>query len=342
MPNINPRIRSLDDLLGVAREVANTAAPEDKPAQTANNGIQMLSPQIIRGFRGHPFRLYEGDRLNDLVESISENGVLVPAIVRKIEPDENGFEYEMLAGHNRQNAASLAHRELPCIVKENLSDHDAWIYVIETNVLQRSFSEMLPSEKAAVLALRYSKMICQGRRNDIIEELKRLENPDEIRENKTCGIDCHKSKSRDVVGAEYNLKGRAVANYLRINELSVALKIRIDDGEFTIAAAVQLSYLAQEEQQMVEAVLSESEYKVNESKAVLLREYTGKLTPERTGQILSGEFSRKPKKSTAAAIKVRPAIYKKYFTASITQKEFDSIVDEALALYFAQKEAAAV
>ena len=342
MPNINPRIRSLDDLLGVAREVANTAATEDKPAQTANNGIQMLSPQIIRGFRGHPFRLYEGDRLNDLVESISENGVLVPAIVRKIEPDENGFEYEMLAGHNRQNAASLAHRELPCIVKENLSDQDAWIYVIETNVLQRSFSEMLPSEKAAVLALRYSKMICQGRRNDIIEELKRLENPDEIRENPTSGTQCHRIKSRDVLGAEYNLKGRAVANYLRINELSVALKIRIDDGEFTIAAAVQLSYLEQEEQQMVEAVLSESEYKVNEGKAVLLREYTGKLTPERAEQILSGEFNRKPKKSTAAAFKVKPAIYKKYFTASITQKEFDSIVDEALALYFAQKEAAAV
>ena len=342
MPKINPRISSLDDLLGVAREVENTAAAEDKPAQPGNNEIQMLSPEIIRGFRGHPFRLYEGERLNDLVESISENGVLVPAIVRKIEPDENGFEYEMLAGHTRQTAAIAAKRLLPCIVKENLSDHDAWIYVIETNVLQRSFSEMLPSEKAAVLALRYSKMICQGRRNDIIEELKKLENPDEIRENKTCGIDCHKSKSRDVVGAEYNLKGRAVANYLRINELSVALKIRIDDGEFTIAAAVQLSYLAQEEQQMVEAVLSESEYKVNEGKAVLLREYTGKLTPERAEQILSGEFSRKPKKSTAAAFKVKPAIYKKYFTASITQKEFDSIVDEALALYFAQKEAAAV
>ena len=342
MPNINPRIRSLDDLLGVAREVENTAATEDRPAQTANNGIQMLSPQIIRGFRGHPFRLYEGDRLNDLVESISENGVLVPAIVRKIEPDENGFEYEMLSGHNRQNAASLAHRELPCIVKENLSDHDAWIYVIETNVLQRSFSEMLPSEKAAVLALRYSKMICQGRRNDIIEELKRLENPDEIRENGTGGSDFHRIKSRDALGAQYNLTGRSVATYLRINELSVALKIRIDDGEFTIAAAVQLSYLEQEEQQMVEAVLSESEYKVNEGKAVLLREYTGKLTPERAEQILSGEFNRKPKKSTAAAFKVKPAIYKKYFTASITQKEFDSIVDKALALYFAQKEAAAV
>ena len=73
---------------------------------------------------------------------------------------------------------------------------------------------------------------------------------------------------------------------------------------------------------MVDDVLSGSEYKVNEGKVVLLREYTGKLTPDRTEQILSGEFNRKPKKS---------------FTASISQKEFDSIVDEALALYFAQK-----
>ena len=342
MPKINPRISSLDDLLGVAREVENTTVAEDKPAQPGNNEIQMLPPEIIRGFRGHPFRPYESDRFNDLVDSVSENGVLIPTIIRKIEPDENGFEYEMLAGHNRQNAAIAAKRPLPCIIKENLSDHDAWIYVIETNVLQRSFSEMLPSEKAAVLALRYSKMICQGRRNDIIEELKRLENPDEIKKNGIGGSDFHRIKSRDVLGAEYNLTGRSVATYLRINELSVALKIRTDDGEFTIAAAVQLSYLGQEEQQMVEAVLSENGYKVNEGKAVLLREYTGKLTPERAEQILSGEFSRKPKKSTASAFKVKPAIYKKYFTASITQKEFDSIVDEALALYFAQKEAVAV
>ncbi|MFR3484866.1 MAG: ParB N-terminal domain-containing protein, partial [Clostridia bacterium] len=107
MPKINPRIRSLDDLLGVARKVENTAATEDKPAQPGNNEIQMLPPEIIRGFRGHPFRLYEGDRFNDLVDSVSENGVLSPTIIRKIEPDENGFEYEMLAGHNRQNAAIL-------------------------------------------------------------------------------------------------------------------------------------------------------------------------------------------------------------------------------------------
>ena len=329
MPKINPRIKSIDDLLGLDAAEESPIEPTPSVSLPTKNTIITLPPQAIRAFRGHPFRLYEGDRLNDLVESISEHGVLNPAIIRKIERDEDGFEYEMLAGHNRQNAAAIANRELPCIVKENLSDEDAWIYVIETNVLQRSFSEMLPSEKAAVLTLRYSRMICQGRRNDIVEELKRLENPDEIRENK--------SKSRDVVGAEYDLKGRAVANYLRINELITPLKRRIDDAEFPIVVAVQLSYLTEQEQQMVDDVLSGSEYKVNEGKVVLLREYTGKLTPERTEQILSGEFNRKPKKSTATAFKVKPAIYKKYFTASISQKEFDSIVDEALALYFAQK-----
>jgi len=338
MPKVNPRIKSLNDLLGVDTEPESTIPAEGEAEQTPN-GVQYLPPKLIRSFHQHPFRLYEGDRLNDLVESIQENGILIPVIVRRIEPDENGFAYEMLAGHNRQHAASIAGLDaIPCIVKENLSDEDAWIYVIETNVLQRSFSEMMPSEKAAVLSLRYSKMICQGRRNDIIEELKRLENPDEIRENPTGGTQCHRPKSRDILGAEYDLKGRAVANYLRINELISPLKERIDDAEFPIVAAVQLSYLTEQEQQMVDDVLSGNEYKVNEGKAVLLREYTGKLTPERTEQILSGEFNRKPKKATAAAFKVKPTIYKKYFTTSISQKEFDSIVDEALALYFAQKE----
>lgn len=338
MPKINPRIKSIDDLLGLDATEESRIESTPSVSLPVKNTIITLPPQAIRAFRGHPFRLYEGDRLNDLVESISEHGVLTPTIIRKIERDEDGFEYEMLAGHNRQNAATIAGLDtIPCIVKENLSDQDAWIYVIETNVLQRSFSEMLPSEKAAVLALRYSKMICQGRRNDIIEELKKLENPDEIKENSTSGTQCHRTKSRDILGAEYDLKGRAVANYLRINELITPLKRRIDDAEFPIVTAVQLSFLTEQEQQMVDDVLSENEYKVNEGKAVLLRKYTGKLTPERTEQILSGEFNRKPKKSTATAFKVKPAIYKKYFTASISQKEFDSIVDEALALYFAQK-----
>ena len=115
MPKINPRIKSIDDLLGLDAAEERPIEPTPSVSLPTKNTIITLPPQAIRAFRGHPFRLYEGDRLNDLVESISEHGVLNPAIIRKIERDEDGFEYEMLAGHNRQNAAAIANRELPCI-----------------------------------------------------------------------------------------------------------------------------------------------------------------------------------------------------------------------------------
>ena len=74
--------------------------------------------------------------------------------------------YEMLAGHNRQNAAKLAGlTEVPAIVKTDLTEQEAYVYVIETNVMQRGFAELLPSEKAAVLAERYEKVSSQGKRN---------------------------------------------------------------------------------------------------------------------------------------------------------------------------------
>lgn len=82
----------------------------------------------------------------------------------------------MLAGHNRMNAAKLAgFTEIPAFVKENLSDEGAYVYVTETNLMQRSFMDLLPSEKAAVLAERYDKVLYQRKREDIINELKDLE-----------------------------------------------------------------------------------------------------------------------------------------------------------------------
>ena len=101
--------------------------------------------------------------------------------------------YEMLAGHNRWNATKIVGlSEIPAIVKEYLSEEEAYVYVIETNLMQRSFTDLLPSEKAAVLAERYEKINCQGKRNDIIEEIARLNGVDA---SDTCGHDVHKSKS---------------------------------------------------------------------------------------------------------------------------------------------------
>lgn len=303
------------------------------------DSVTFLSPHLIRPFRQHPFRLYEGERLDDFVASVAAHGILTPVIVRKIEPDENGIGYEMLAGHNRRNAAMLIGLEyIPCIVKENLSDEEAWIYVIETNVLQRSFADMLPSEKASVLSIQYSKMFSQGKRNDIIEELKKLNNPDYSRESVSRGSDFHKLKNRDKLGEAYELSGRTVANYVRVASLAEPLKYRMDTGELTLKVSVELSYLSQQEQQMIESVLSENEYKLDGKKAALLREYTGRLNQELTEQILSGEKTRKPKNNTLKPFKLKAKIYSKYFKPETKANEIEQIIDEALSLYFSQQE----
>ena len=196
MSKKNLRIQSLDELFGLEEEEKNDIQEDIK--KSTKKDIEYLAPGSIRPFRNHPFHLYEGERLKDLVDSIAENGVLVPVIVRAIEPDENGYRYEMLAGHNRQQGAIKAGVDkIPCIVKDNLTDREAWIYVIETNVIQRSFAELLPSEKAAVLALRYSKVISQGKRNDIIAEIKQIEKGEEQEKEQTCGTEFHFSRSRD-------------------------------------------------------------------------------------------------------------------------------------------------
>ena len=156
----------------------------DVPKAETGNGLQSLPVDKIKPFHDHPFHLYQGDRLDDMVESIREHGVLNSVIVRK-----KGNDYEMLSDHNRQNAAKLAGlTEIPAIVKEGLLDEEAYVYVIETNVIQRSFTDLAPDEKAAVLSARYEKVISQGRRNDILQEIEEIG---------TCGHDVHKSRSRD-------------------------------------------------------------------------------------------------------------------------------------------------
>ncbi len=345
MPKLNPKIKSIDDLLRINEETGcyqppapETGEPAPSPADSKNS-IVLLPPSAVRAFKNHPFHLYEGERLDDLVASVKANGILTPVIVRKTEPDEDGCEYEMLAGHNRQQAAQLAGlAEMPCIVKVDLSDEDAWIYVVETNVLQRSFTDMLPSEKAAVLALRYSKMFSQGKRNDIVEELKKLENPDYSKENRTSPLLGTKLRSDTKLGGEYGLAKNTVARLLRIDKLYNPLKLRVDNGEIGIYPAVDISYLSSAEQQMIESVLSENDFKLDMKKAEMLRSYAGKLDDDLTYQIVSGEKTKKPKSDKPQPFKLKAAIYTKYFAPGTKSSEMEHIIDEALALYFRDAE----
>ena len=110
----------------------------DMEEVTMPRGVQMLPVKSIQPFHDHPFHLYEGERLEDMIASVKEHGVLNPVIVQKLDTG-----YEMLSGHNRWNAAKLAGlKEIPAIVKTDLSEEEAYVYVIETNLMQRSFSDL--------------------------------------------------------------------------------------------------------------------------------------------------------------------------------------------------------
>lgn len=98
------------------------------PEVIAQTGEVQIPIAKIRPYHNHLFHLYEGERLDDMVESIRTNGVLNPVIVQTL---EDGY-YEMLAGHNRMNASKLAGlTTIPAIVKTGLTEDEAWLYVME-------------------------------------------------------------------------------------------------------------------------------------------------------------------------------------------------------------------
>ena len=205
---------------------------KDSPRRKIVDAIDFMTddknePQIVEididkivEFSDHPFHLYEGKRLDDMIESIKKNGVLSPVIVRSI----SSGKYEMLAGHNRMNAAKIANIDkIPALIKENLSDEEAYIYVIETNLMQRSFSDLYPSEKAVILEMQYDKVSSQGKRTDIISELKALELGTDIESEEPV------KDSRGRLAKEYGFSGRTVARLLRINKLTSDWKVQVDN-----------------------------------------------------------------------------------------------------------------
>ena len=294
----------------------------DMPQVETGNGLQDLPVDKIEPFHDHPFHLYEGERLDDMVESVREHGVLNPVIVRK-----KGKGYEMLSGHNRQNAAKLAGlTEIPAIVKEGLTDAEAYVYVIETNVIQRSFTDLAPSEKAAVLSTRYEKVISQGRRNDILHEIEEIG---------TCGHDVHKSRSRDGIGEEYGMTGRNIARYMRVDKLIQTFKDRLDTGELTLTVAVELSYLSETEQ----VIVAEKNAAINEKAAKSIRAAAGELTEDKLEEILHPTKVSAPAK--VVSIKIPAEAEEKYFSG-MKAKERTDLVMKALDAWYAGKEAAYV
>jgi ParB family chromosome partitioning protein len=269
-----PRLKSVDELFGLGEELP------------AGRIITFVHIDTLVPFENHPFRLYTGERLDDMVESIRNHGVIMPLLVRKKPKDAE--KLEILAGHNRRNSAKLAGcTEVPVILLEGITDEEALAYVVETNLMQRSFSDMSHSEKAAVIALQHSKMFSQGKRNDILEHLRTLESPDA--DSTFSQID-KKSTTHDRLSEEYNLSRATIARYLRINQLCKQLKLLLDDGALAFIPAVEVSFLTEQQQWWVADNLDDG-FSIDLKKAALLRQYSkeGRLDRDTITLILSGE-----------------------------------------------------
>ena len=300
---------------------------DDIEERAVPKGLELLSVKSIKPFHDHPFHLYEGERLEDMIASIKEHGVLNPVIVQKVEDG-----YEMLSGHNRLNAAKLAGlKEIPAIVKTGLSEEEAYVYVIEPNLMQRSFSDLLISEKAAVLKARYEKESCQGRRNDIIEEIARMEGKEVP---VTCGHGDQRLNTRDMIGKEYELSGSSVGRLLKLNDLIKPFKDMVDRGALYTKVALQLAFLPEEEQNMVYEAIKGKSTKITLEAVMQLRSHSGALTDAMIKRYLSTEPVKKK------CYKVPGRIVEKYFEG-MDPNMVDSIVEQALEAWF-RKEGADV
>ena len=285
------------------------------------NQIKQIPVDMLIPYHNHKFTLYQGERLDDMVESIRNNGVMTPIVVQ---PTNDGT-YEILIGHNRWNASKIAGQEfVPAIIKENLSEEEAEIYVIESNLLQRGFKELKISEQAQVLALRYESMFSQGKRTDIINELLQLEGKQSE----------DKHNSREIVGEEYGLSRNTVARLLRVDKLIDGIKAWVDSGELSIRAAVELSYLSEDEQEKLYQKNLNTETggmtkKISEKSAKALRTTADEDVSDDTDE----RNTSKEKKPSSKSIKIDSEIYERYF-ANTDKKEISSIVEQALEMYF--------
>lgn len=237
---------------------------------TDNDGskITRISIDELVPFAEHPFRLYTGKKLDDMVESIKENGVMTPLIVRK---KEDG-KYEILSGHNRTNAARLAGLDrVPAIIKEYINDAEAKIIVTDTNFMQRSITDMLPSELAKSLKMQLEACKEAKQKQALVNDVESGENPHEISNSGQGAPVVYLGKSVEKVAEDNKMNRENIRRYIRLNYLIPSLLDKVDEGQISLRSAVDLSYLKEPEQQSVLDALNNSSFKVDMAKAETMR-----------------------------------------------------------------------
>ena len=282
----------------------------------------------------HQFKLYTGERLDDMVASIKIHGVMQPIIVRPL-----GRYYQILSGHNRVNASQIAGLEtIPAIILHDISDEDAYAIVIQTNLMQRGFRDLSHSERAAVIALHHTKMFSQGKRNDILQQLEVMQNVTADGQKTTSVQKKQKLDSRTSIADQYDLNATRIARYIYLDKLVDALKVHFDNASMTLSVSTALSFLTEAEQKLLAKCVEMNHFKVTGAKADIRRTYSqkGTLDEESLYLILSGE--KKNGRPTKRPPALRRSTIKQYFSGKMSSEEILDEIDKALAFYQKHKD----
>lgn len=240
---------------------------DESREEAALSKIRDIPLSEIDEFPDHPFKVLIDEDMEQLVESIKRNGVMTPATVRL---KEDG-RYELISGHRRKKACELAGLEtLKCEVKD-LTRDEAIIVMVESN-LQRSV--ILPSEKAFAYKMRLEAMDRQGKRNDL-----------------TSTPLVSKSRSNEELADKVGESREQIRRFIRLTELVPEILQMVDEKQIAFRPAVEISYLAEEQQYTLLEAMSYNDATPSLAQAIKMKKFNqdGKLTDEVIQSIMEEE-----------------------------------------------------
>ena len=271
--------------------------------------IEEIDLSLIDDFKEHPFKVIENEELINLENSIKQNGVLSPVIVRK---KDNG-RYEMISGHRRKFACNrIGYDKIPCIIKD-LSNDEATIYMVDSN-LQRE--ELLPSEKAFAYKMKLEAMKRQGQRTDLTSD--------------PLGQKLKGRVSVEFLSDNSNDSKTQIQRYIRLTNLTTELLDMVDEGKIAIRPAVELSYLSTDEQRtLLDTMLCEA-CTPSHAQAIKMRRFSeaGNLTEQVILSIIQEE-----KPNQKEQFKMPKERIAKFFPAGTPAQKMEETIVKALEYY---------
>ena len=272
-------------------------------AEAQQERVQEIPLSELHPFEGHPFRVVDDEDMMKTAESVREFGVLTPAIVR---PDPYGG-YEIISGHRRHRASELAGKEtMPVIVRE--MDDDAAIILMVDAHLQRE--SILPSERAFAYRMKMDAIKHQGSRADLTSSQFET-----------------KLRSDQIVADEAGQSRATVQRYIRLTELIPELLDMVDEGQLKFNPAVELSYLAKQEQQDFLSAMDYAQTTPSLSQAQRIK----KLAQEGECNLdAMCDIMNEIKKEEQGKVTFKTDALRKYFPKSYTNKQMEDKIIQLL------------